>query len=215
MKLSTIIQSARSGELRDLNDNLVTDEKIVDYVNMALIALYSKFDLKYGEAILTLQDGKSLYKLDGTDTDVVVDGSTVENYSVMTIVKAYDDEGEIPLNSESQDKSVFTPTYNTVQVPDSATGAYVSILFKANPTLIVYTEGMDTTAVEVEIPHTLLEAMLVYVGYRAHASYSDDVNDNNSPHFGRYLMLCNKALEYGAVPSDDMYIANEVKGFTV
>jgi len=215
MKLSTIIQSARSGELRDLNDNLVTDEKIVDYVNMALIALYSKFDLKYGEAILSLQDGKALYKLDGTDTDVQVDGMTIDNYTVMNIVKAYDSDGEIPLNSETQDKSIFTPTYNTIQVPNSATGAYISILFKANPTLLVYTEGMDTTAVEVEIPYSLMEALLSYVGYKAHSSFGDSPEDNNNPHYGRFLLECSKAREHGAIPVDDMYRANEVKGFTV
>ena len=61
MKLSTIISQARSGELKSLSSKDKTDEVIVNYINLALIALYSRFTLRTEEAIVALADGKTLY----------------------------------------------------------------------------------------------------------------------------------------------------------
>ncbi len=46
MKLLSIINQVRNGELSSLSAARKTDEKIVSYINTGLIALYNRFPLR-------------------------------------------------------------------------------------------------------------------------------------------------------------------------
>ena len=43
MKLSQIIKQARYGELANMSEEAKSDTVIVNYINIALVALYSRF----------------------------------------------------------------------------------------------------------------------------------------------------------------------------
>jgi hypothetical protein len=215
MRLSTIISQARSGELKSLSSKDKTDEVIVNYINLALIALYSRFTLRTEEAIVALADGKTLYRLDGTDAAVTANGAAIEGDNVLKLLSAFDERGEIPINDENNSFSIYTPSYNTIQVPQAQTGAYIAVIYKAGPELITYVDDGSGNAAEatVQLPMHLLEPLLHYVGYRAHGSGTGDIDNESNSHLSRYVASCNNVEALGLIPTDSVDMDNSRKGF--
>jgi hypothetical protein len=215
MKLSTIISQARSGELKSLSSKDKTDEVIVNYINLALIALYSRFTLRTEEAVIALTDVKTLYRLDGMDEEVTVNGAPIEDDNVLKILSAFDERGEISINDENNPLSIYTPSYNTLQVPHPETGAYIAVIYKAGPNLITYVDDGSGNATEatVQLPMHLLEPLLHYVGYRAHGSGTGDIDNESNSHLSRYVASCNNVESLGLIPTDSVDMDNSRKGF--
>ena len=209
MKISTIIKQARRGELSGISDKAKTDEAIVDYINRALTAIYNRFQLRNEEAIITLVDGKTIYRLDGSDADVSM--TAVNEF--ISITKAFDEAGEIPINDDSDDRSIYTVGYNAVQVPLTATGSYISVVYRAGATEIEYSaleeEGFDN----VPLPNSLMEALLNYVAYVAHKSYDDPTQANSISYLKLFNESCREAENFGLVPADTYSRDISVKGF--
>lgn len=209
MKISTIIKQARRGELSGLSDKTKTDEAIVDYTNRALTTIYNRFQLRNEEAIITLVDGKTIYRLDGSDADVSM--TAVNEF--ISITKAFDEAGEIPINDDSDDRSIYTVGYNAVQVPLTATGSYISVVYRAGATEIEYSaleeEGFDN----VPLPNSLMEALLNYVAYVAHKSYDDPTQANSISYLKLFNESCREAENFGLVPADTYSRDISVKGF--
>ena len=209
MKISTIIKQARRGELSGLSDKAKTDEAIVDYTNRALTTIYNRFQLRNEEAIITLVDGKTIYRLDGSDADVSM--TAVNEF--ISITKAFDEAGEIPINDDSDDRSIYTVGYNAVQVPLTATGSYISVVYRAGATEIEYSaleeEGFDN----VPLPNSLMEALLNYVAYVAHKSYDDPTQANSISYLKLFNESCREAENFGLVPADTYSRDRSVKGF--
>ena len=218
MKLSLILQQARSGELSSLSAKDKTDEKVVTYINLALIALYSRFQLKTEEAIIALElnPARTIYTLDHTDAAVKVNGLAMADNDVMSILEVYDEGGNrVPINDEKSPYSVYTISYNKLQIPLINENTYLSVIYRQNPTLVEYTATGDVTDdKEVEIPLQLLEATLHYIGYRAHGALDGNINTENNTHYMRFEKACDKARELGVFTADDtVYSSVESKGF--
>ena len=209
MKMSTIIKQARRGELSGLSDKAKTDEAIVDYVNRALVAIYNRFQLRTEEAVITLRDGKTVYRLDGTDADVSM---TAAN-EFIAVTEAFDEVSRIPVNDDSDDRSVYTVGYNAVQVPLTATGAYISIMYRASANEIDYDalteEGFDN----VPLPNSLMDALLNYVAYVAHKSYDDATQASSMSYLNLFNVACKEAENFGLIPTDSYNRDVSVKGF--
>lgn len=202
MKLSFILEQARSGELAGLSTVDKTDEKVVSYINLALIALYNRFQLATEEAIITLRPDipKNVYTLNSTDADVRVAGQPMTDDEFMSIIAAYEDNGaEIPVNDDANPYSIFTVSYNQVQVPLLVDNGYISIVYRKNPKLVTSTVG--TT--DVPLPMQFLEPLLHYVGYRAHGAVDGNVNAENNTHYTRYITSCNILESTGVLTADD------------
>ncbi|MCK5613303.1 hypothetical protein KAR91_66140 [Candidatus Pacearchaeota archaeon] len=287
MLLKDIVQQARNGELKNLSPKDKTDEVITGFVDLAMIALYSRFTLVTEEAIITLATGKSVYKLDGSDdaVKIMIDGSItytttgatqtvttavdeivyyavasgstgtgiVGNYyraktiqvdvdldtelfatdttnwadlgittiyednipedDVLQIVQAYDEVGEIPMNDDTTNAGIYTISYDAVQVPVTAEGAYISIIYKKNPTPIVYVDDTTFNTDTIRLPRQLIEPMLHYIGYRAHGSLDGNINAENNTHLMRFEASCKRAGQLGVVPMDALTRSVETKGF--
>lgn len=218
MKLSLILSQSRSGELAALSKVDKTDEKIIEYINLAMIALYARFPLKTEEAIITLQGtpAKTIYTLDSTDSSVKVNGLPMPADDVMSIIAGYnEDSSEIVFNDEKDPWSVFTIGYNQLQIPLVENNTYVSIIYRKNPTLITFTETAGVTDEQnVEVPLQLLEAMLHYIGYRAHGALNGSINAEQNTHYVRFEQACARALELGVITADDTTMSSvEMKGF--
>ena len=202
MKLSFILAQARNGELAGLSTVDKTDEKVVSYINLALIALYNRFQLATEEAIITLRPDipKNVYTLNSTDADVRVAGQPMTDDEFMSIIAAYEDNGaEIPVNDDANPYSIFTVSYNQVQVPLLVDNGYISIVYRKNPKLVTSTVG--TT--DVPLPMQFLEPLLHYVGYRAHGAVDGNVNAENNTHYTRYITSCNILESAGVLTADD------------
>lgn len=224
MKLTFILSQARSGELKALSPKDKTDEVVISYINLAMLSLYTRFFIKTEEAILALQDGKTLYRLDPSDPDVRVKGEPMVEGDVITVINAFDEAGELlPINDVNNTPlGIYTASYDTVQVPYSATGAFLSLIYQQNPTMLIGESICDSKGVllpeaintSVEIPSQLLEPLLHYIGYRAHGSVEGSINDENNTHYMRYIASCTRIDKAGTMSLENMPSRDvEVKGF--
>lgn len=218
MKLSFILAQARNGELKSLSKIDKTDEVVTGYINLALIALYSRFQLKTEEAIITLETDpvRTIYTLGSSDSAVRVNGAPMLDDDVMSIIDGYNEDGsQIVFNDEKDPFSVFTIGYSQVQIPLVNENTYVSLVYRKNPTLVTYTEVNGVMVDhDVEIPLQLLEPMLHYIGYRAHGAVDGNINTENSTHYTRFEKACDKARELGVLTADDTVpLSVQAKGF--
>ena len=202
MTTQTVIDMAANGELKNLAVKTDTNA-ILAYINLGLIELYKRFPLKVNEQIIELQDG--------------VDTYTLPN-DCMWIVAAYDEVPEdstavvsvVPINEEDNPLSINTVSWNKIQVPLTINGAYISIIYVAAPDTIDSTMLGD----HIDLPPQMLEALLHYVGYRAHGSVDGNVQAENNTHYQRFEASCARIEQRGMITSDDLDMyARDMKGF--
>lgn len=217
MTVNEVITLARAGELLQLSPAIKNDDNVmVGFINLGLIELYKRFQLRTGEALVTLRTGKTIYKLDGTDTDVSMD----EPY--FYLIAAYGDrdlndynnsmDDVLPINSEDDVFSVNTTSYDAVQIPLITDGAMVSLIYSAKPAKMVSTSLTD----EVPVPDQFIEALLHYIGYRAHGSMDGNIQTESNTHYMRFEKACDKLRELGVgiAPDDiDMNERLSMRGF--
>ena len=201
---------AKAGELK----NLVLDtDTILAALNLGIIELYKRFPLRVEEAIVSLDGNKQYYKMDGTDPDV--DMPTDAPY--MWIVSAYGevptDSGvnvnELPINDENNPLSINTVNWYTIQIPMSIDNETISLIYVAAPVLLTTADLSKT----LPIPPQLYEALLHYIGYRAHGALDGNIQAENSTHYQRFEASCQRAKESGMYTSDSMEMNRDMKGF--
>ena len=183
MTLNDVVTQLKYGELRSVASKDDMDA-IVSYVNLALIALYSRFSLKVSEQLIPMQDNITEYLL---------------NEDAMTIRAIYDENGdEFALDDETSLFSIMQVDFETIQVPNPSTGATLSVIYLPAPTTLTYIDETSLTS-RVPIPPQLLEPLLHYVGYRAHGSMNGDIKAENNTHYMRYEASCKRIEDLGVV----------------
>ena len=214
MTIQEAIDMAKRGKLK--NSNIVNnDDAILDTLNLGLVELYKRFPLRVDEAIITLRDGKTEYKMDGTDVDV----SMPDNSQFMWIVAAYQevtDEVEvnkvltvqIPVNEEENPLSIQTVAWNTIQIPTVNDGAYVSLIYTAAPDLLT---ASDLT-VALPLPPQMLEPLMEYMCYQANSTLDAEVDTDK--YYQRFEASCSRIELRGMTTSDDLDMSDrQLKGF--
>ena len=215
MKLSTVIDQVRNGDISGISSVPKTDKTLVTYINLGLISLYNRFQLRTEEAIITLQDGKTIYKLDGTDPDVTVNDQPMDPDDIVTINVVFDEVGMVPVNDNNDPSSVYTTTYNTLQIPTSQEGMYLSLIYKAGPKLITYVDDGNGNAVDTDIPLplSLMEPLLMFIAYRSYLAVGDAGTPDADKYEMKYHNACTQSEALGLVPSDQYSRDVEDKGF--
>jgi hypothetical protein len=205
MDVRQVIAQARSGELSNLSEEAFSDTTIINYINLAVIELYKRFTITTHEAIVTMKSGKTRYMMNSKDSSV-----DMGRKRLLYILSAYDQSGEeIVINTVNDGGiSVMTPSYNTVQIPVPVDGERIGVSFVAEPELCSHIDD------EVEVPLTMLEALLHYIGYRAHGAVNGNVEAENNTHYQRFEASC-KRITTSGLTNCDTYIAPSItaKGF--
>jgi len=201
MTAQDVINLAKGAELKQLavkNDEVT----VLGYLNLGLLELYKRFPLEEAEAIITLRDGKTTYKLDGVDADVSMDAgkellvisgayTTIKDGNIVKVVP-------MTINDEDDATGIDTPSFNTVEVPAVATGALISIIYRVVPKFL-------TALTEVvPMPPQLLEALLNYIGYRGHGSINGELKTENQSHYVRFENSCKRVILDGLLTTDDL-----------
>lgn len=206
MTAQEIITLAQAGELRNLGSSIGNNiPALVGFINLGLIEIYKRFTLRTDEALITLVDGKTIYKLDGTDADV-----TMGTNPLLTIIAAYgevstDDYSTndviLPLNEEDNIYSVNTISYFEIQIPLITAGSVVSVIYASKPTKV---DPLNLD-VEVDLPEQFIEPLLHYVGYRAHGSMDGNIQTESNTHYMRFEAACERIRLLGVgITSDDL-----------
>lgn len=190
MTVQQVIDLAAGGELKTLAVKTDTNA-VIGYINLGLIELYKRFTLELKEHIVELVDGQDIYTIPS---------------DCMYIVAAYGevdkDSGEkvnvLPINTEDDPLSINTISWKQVQVPLATTGSYISLIYVASPAYVLNAEET------LELPPQLLEALLHYIGYRAHGSINGNVDGENNTHYQRFELSCQRVQQLGLLTADDL-----------
>lgn len=185
MILQHVIDLARYSEVAgtSIKDNTAA---IILFINAGMLELYKRFPVNTKEHIIPLVDGTTTYALPS---------------DFMYVLSAFEElpEGsetiasEIPINDEHDPKSIFLPNHTEVQVPLVADNSYISLIYIPKPPS--YTEADLNT--EIDIPETLIDCLLHYVGYKAYLGIRSDGQSENNAHYLRFERSCDRARELG------------------
>ncbi len=215
MTVRQVIDLAKNGKLK--NSNIVNDDvAILGALNVGLVELYKRFPLKVDEAVITMRDGKTEYKLDGTDADV----SMPADSQFMWIVAAYQEVEDpyevtytpmtvqIAVNEEENPLSLQTVSWNTVQFPVVTEGAYASIIYVATPEMFTLADLDDV----LPLPPQMLEPLLEYMCYQANSTLDAEIDTDK--YYQRFEASCSRIEMRGMTTSDDLdMMGRDMKGF--
>ncbi|MCF6331051.1 MAG: hypothetical protein L3I99_05830 [Sulfurimonas sp.] len=194
MTIQEIITMARYGELKQVSIG-EDDNAVVSYINLGNIELYKRFTLQTDEVIIELgvaTDQSSPYQM---ISDTVYEMPS----GFMYIVGAYEENGaRIPINEEDDALSINTISWNRIQIPSSSANANISIIYVSSPRLFTSLDLLE----QLPLPPQLYEALLHYIGYRAHGSVDGLINEENNTHYQRFERSCNRAKADGLITSD-------------
>jgi len=188
-----VVDAARYSELASVATKDNTDA-ILSFLNLGMLELYKRFPLNTQEHIVELVEGTTLYDLP-------------ENF--MYALSAYGEPLEasmgevvdVPINDEDEPYSIFFPNHKQVQIPLVANGAYISIIYIAKPASYTAADLQE----ELDLPETLIDCLLHYVGYKAHLGIRGDGQSENNAHFARFERSCQKARELGVAHPIDSW----------
>ena len=192
MLVQDVIDLASFSELSStaIKDNTPV---ILLFLNAAMLELHKRFPLKIEEQVLVLVEGVTTYPVN-SDFLYVLDayGEVSEDNPNVLAPK-------VPINEENDPRSIFFPNHREVLVPLTTNGAIISLVYAAKPPR--YTE-VDL-ATELDLPDTLIEPLLQYMAYKAHAGITAGIQDEHNTHYRRFDSSCRKARELGvAYPLD-------------
>lgn len=171
--------SIGGGEAGQIDDD--NYEHIVAHINLGLTALYKRFPLKEAHLKILVQSGRitypinSLYAMSNTGSSEVIKyiDDTAEPFKddVLKIERVYDSDGnEFSLNDAGDLNSFSTPSSTVLRAPIGLTATTLDVVYRANHPLILVNPGaFNPNAVDLELPVTHLEPLLLYVASRFHA----------------------------------------------
>ncbi len=191
--------------------------KIISAINLALTALYERFNLRQSKLILHEQDEIDLYYLRSSrlsdiaymDEDQYIEEAESEEElfkdDIIKVLELYDDSGvRIPLNevvAPETDISCYTPAFDVLQVKSSLPSQIIHIEFQAYYPKIVLTEKLDPEKYILHIPSYIKEPLLAYVAARFFKGKSSTANEGeNHPtktFMAQYENACTKIELFG------------------
>lgn len=200
MKLQEIFDLLSGSELSLIsvggNEQAIIDEnnhdKLVAFVNLGLLSLYRRFNLKQGRLVLALLPDQDRYKLTSefalstrksrSPVRYILDSLTDPFKDDLLKVEVVKTDGgqELVLNDQLDPMSVLTPSTTILQVPmdivNQAAGLHdwlrtskLHITYRAkHPDIKIPLGYFDPSRVNLELPDAYVEALLYFIAARAH-----------------------------------------------
>jgi hypothetical protein len=184
MRLRRIVDLAKATELKQIVIG-EDDKQIIDLLNLALIDVYSQFDILEEEIEITLQAGKTRYTLPDNCMRVT---------AVFRVLEGEEYPTSIPLNDIQNENSVFTPQPFVLHVPTPKQGEKISVIYLTEPPEVTLS-NIDT--LDFMVPSQLLEPILSYMSYVAYKSMNGDQNTENASRYMIYQRSCSNVRHRG------------------
>lgn len=186
MKVATVIKLAKYGELNQLstkNDN----DAIISFIYLGMLELYKRFNIGIKTETITTSTTTSVYNLRNTD--------------VNQILAIYDSNRKELTNKQVQCDENYDFSqinFNTILLTNPK-DELLTVVYKASP------EELTETTTELELPDDMLEALLHYIGFKAHSAVNGNKNSENDNHYLKFERSC--ALLDNLGYAVDMYTA--------
>lgn len=176
--------------------------KIILYTNQGLKALCSRFQLVKKELIVRGLDHVSLYPLrkehsmtNGTARHKFIDDRYCDPFEgdVIKILDVFNELGmKFPMNDVEKSESMFTPTYDTLQITHPVLGQGYSVIYQAlAPKLSFDSTGCQ----EFNLPPMLEEALVAFVAGKVYEHMNGEANKATAQ--GHMATFESKCLEAG------------------
>lgn len=212
MKLSDIFNQLAYGELSQVSlvdettglINVTKYPAMVAHTNMGLTALYKRFALKENRLLLPLRAGQVSYPLSSDENVQVEYGAEDFEDDILKVEKVSTVEGyELGLNDSSDIYGCTTPSATVLRVPlvianngpdlpDELITSSLEVVYRANhPKIVIPTSGLVPAKVNIELPDSHLEPLLLYIASRVHnpIGMSNEFHAGNS-WFAKYEAAC-------------------------
>lgn len=189
--------------------------KILAHINLGMTALYKRFTLKEGRIRVQLVPGITMYLLNSKFAATNRRSREAVKYiqdteanpfedDVQKVERVLTDAGyEFHLNNEAEPYSVFTPSLHSIRMPLAVVNQSIDLPadLKTQGVEIVYRAGhknievgvgfFDPARVEVDLPDTHLEALLLFVASRIHnpIGMQNEFNAGNN-YAAKYEQAC-------------------------
>jgi len=227
MYLSDLFEQLSTAEIKGLNIGGTHNNqgiqpqdypKIIPHINLALIELYKRFDLKRAEVVVQQYDEIQTYYLrskysqtSGTESTLYIMDSVFQPFvdDVLRIEKVIDEDGqELYVNQEDSahyqtEYSVYTPEFDSIQIPyPEKENQFIATYRAAHPKIA--STITDPTIVEVNIPLALLEGFLLYIAGRINMNRGTELSLNEGQLFMSFFEKSMKTAEnLNVTPSTD------------
>lgn len=214
MKLSEVFSQLAYGELSQLGLVNETQDginplkygQVVAHVNMGLLDLFKRFNLKESHTIIELKANQMTYLLNTNEDTIFIEDSETPEFvnDILKIERVYTEfDYEMALNDESEAYSCFTPSMTTLRVPydvvnqvmdlpDELKTNTLKVVYRANHPMIVYrATSFNPANVEVQLPSSHLWPLLLFVASRVHnpIGMSNEFHAGNS-YAAKYEKAC-------------------------
>jgi len=225
MKLKEVFDQLTHGELSQMcmggaEEGQIVEAnypKVVNHINLALTALYKRFYLKEGRVVLAFVPGRSIYPVHSkyaisnaqSDEPIkyLLDSSQEFLDDILKIEAVETEAGfSIPMNDVLNPLSIMTTSPTVLRLPTSLVNQVVSlpedyrtntvtVVYRANHPKIDMTTPFNPESVELELPDSHLEALLLHVASRVNtpAGMVNEFNAGNN--YARLYELACQQLE--------------------
>ena len=190
MKLSEVFSQLTYGELSQLNlggaeagaIDASNYPQVVAHVNMGLLALYKRFNLKEGRLNFSLKAGVTYYPLNTNEDVLFATNLGEEEFAddILKVERVCTAKGfDLGLNDLEDPYACMTPSNRVLRVPaviaaqsadlpDKLKTPTLTVVYRARHPMVVATASFNPSRVDLELPYTHLEALLLYVASRVH-----------------------------------------------
>lgn len=219
MKLEEVFNQLMYGELSQLSyvneagDGILPAKygQLVSHINLGLTDLYKRFFLKEGRTAISLVSGQSTYQLSTQGDSTFIEDSETPEFTddILKIERVYTDDGfELSLNDGADPYSCTTPRHTylrvplaivnrSVDLPQSYLTTGLSIVYRANHPKVIYrASNFNPARVELELPDSHLEPLLLFIASRTHnpIGMANEFHAGNS-YFAKYLAACQELTD--------------------
>lgn len=243
MTISELVNTAKFGELRNLGLGESAEEAIVSYINLGMIELYKRFRLSTKEVVIELHSMQDEYELPADCMWLIsaYDEVPPDGAYGTTELSINNEDDPLTINTVGWNK-VQVPialtggyislvyaagpqslSYAREAVGTIAAGKYWKYITTIDSNGLIVKDPITrlpliTTQVEVvhiELPMQMIEALLHYVGYRAHGAMDGSIQAENNTHYMRFDAACKRIEQSGMMTNDNLDMDYRIwdKGF--
>lgn len=227
MKLKEIFDQLTYGELSQLSIGggaagqiRVEDyPRMVNHVNLGLTAVYKRFNLKQKRFTINLQPGQTLYNLSSKycmanrrsrePVRYIDDTANPFVDDLLKVEQVFSDSGyEFNVNNPVDMLSMNTPVQRQLVVPADIVAKKdylpeemrtdtLDVVFRANHAKLS-AEDVEPEDIELEIPETHVEALLLFIAARVHtpAGIGESESTGNN-YYAKYELACQQLEDQG------------------
>lgn len=180
--------------------------KVLAHVSLGLTALYKRFRLKEGRVVMRLKPGRTTYNLNTKEDVYFLNDNFGEEFAddILKIEQVFTaDTIELALNDWANDLSCHTTSATVLRLPMDLTGHSgdvpdglrtdtLTVVYRANhPAIKITSNSWDPARVQLHLPPTHLEALLMFVASRVNnpIGMTNEFHAGNS-YYAKYLAAC-------------------------